>query len=195
MFVVAGGLMVILAALWAVEIFMDTDMEPARNFFGPAGFAVAWVGLLGLYPALADRTPWLARTGVLFVVIGIVGTVGGALSAGSQLAGILAARPEWVDLFQLPLLIGIVLGFLTFSVVVLRTGVYSQIVGLLILAPAVMYPAVLVAVGIMGENYPYVLHIVHNSAEALVLLGVGFFLRSTGLPTDRSEPAPEPTTK
>lgn len=192
MFLVAGGLVAIVAMLWAAELAMDMATSEAKGFFGPAGFAVAFVAMFGMYTALADRTPWLARAGVLFAVVGFVGTSMVALATASQLVGLIQTRPAWVDLVQRPFLIGIVLGFLTFGVAVLRTDAYSRPTGLLLLGPAIMFPSTLVAVAVWGGgDFPYVIHVIHNSAEALALLGVGYLLRINGVPTERAEPAPD----
>lgn len=192
LFFVAGGLLAIVAGLWAVEVFMNTDMKLAR-IVAPAGMAVAFVGLLGLYPGLVDRTPWLARAGAFFAAVGVVGTGVIAVIAGSQLLGIILARPTWANLFELPLLIGIVLGFITFGVASLRTDAYSRAVGLLLLVPGILFPAVLVTVSVMGGDFPYVVHVIHNGADALVLLVVGYLLRPKDMPTDRAEPTPDTT--
>jgi hypothetical protein len=187
MFLVAGGLWVILAALFTAEAFMDMPTSAAQSFFGPTAYGVAFVGLLGLYTALADRTPRLARAGAIFVVIGIVGAVVLALSAGSQLTGIIEARPAWDTVFNLPLLVGVVLGFFTFGVTSLRTDVYSRSVGLLLLGPAVMFGAVIVGSGLLGNSFPHVVHVVHSSAEALLHLSVGYLLRSESTTADHPE--------
>lgn len=189
-FLVAGGLWVVVATLFAAEAFLDTDTSTAQSFFGPAAYGVAFVGLLGLYPALADRTPRLARAGAIFVVVGLVGAVVLAVSAGSQLTGIIEARPAWDIAFNLPLLLGVVLGFLTFSIASLRTDAYSRPVGLFLLGPAVMFGAIIVGSGLLGDGFPHFVHVGHSSAEALLHLTVGYLLLIEDVPTSRAEPAP-----
>lgn len=194
LFVGAGGLLAILAALWAVEVFLDTDTSILRNVSGPAGMAVAFVGMLGLYPALADRTPRVAGAAALFAMAGIVGTVARVLAAGSQLLGLVAARPAWVEPFQLPFLIGIVLGFITFGVAVLRTDVFSPTIGVLLLVPGILFPVVLgTVIAFADGSFPYVIHVLHNGADAVALLGVGYLLRLNDVPIDRVKPTPDTT--
>lgn len=194
LFLIAGGLLAIMATLFGVDVFMNTDTQVARNFFGPAGMTFAFFGMLGLYPALANRTPWLTRAAALFTVIGIVATSVSSVVAGSQLVGILDAQPAWVGPIELPFLIGIVLGFITFGVAVLRTDAYSRTVGLLLLVPGILFPVVLGTVIAMAEGgFPYVIHVFHNGADALALLAVGYLLRPKDVPTGRAEPSPDTT--
>lgn len=194
LFFVAGGLVAITTALWAVEVFINTDTQVTRGVFAPAGMAVAFVGMLGLYPSLVDRTPWLARAGALFAGLGIVAMVANVVAAGGQLVGIFDARPAWVDPFQLPFLIGIVLGFITFGVAIVRTDVYSRTVGLLLMVPGILFPVVLATViAFGGGDFPYVIHVLHNGADTLVLLSVGYLLRETIMPTNRPEQTPDTT--
>lgn len=189
-FLVAGGLWVILAALFAAELFLDMAMSEAQSFFGPAAYGIAFVGLLGLYLALADRTPRLAGAGALFVGIGTVGAAVLAITAGSQLMGLIEARPAWDTTFNLPLLVGVVPGFLTFGIATLQTGAYSRSVSLFLLGPAIMFGAVLVGSGLLGDSFPHWVHVGHSSAEAVIHLSIGYLLRTEGVPTDRAEPAP-----
>lgn len=194
LFLVAGGLLAITTALWALEVFVNTDTEVTRGVFAPAGMAVAFVGMLGLYPSLVDRTPWVARAGALFAAVGIVGMVGRLVAAGGQLVGIYDAAPAWVDPFQLPFLIGIVLGFITFGVAIVRTDVYSRTVGLLLMVPGILFPVVLATVIVFGGgDFPYVIHVLHNGADTLVLLGVGYLLRDKTIPTNHPEQTADTT--
>lgn len=58
LFLVAGAMFFVFAAMWGVEAFLNRSAP--KNIFGPAGFAFAFLGMLGLYPALADRSRRLA---------------------------------------------------------------------------------------------------------------------------------------
>jgi len=194
LFLIAGALLAVTTALWGARVFMNMELEVMRGFFAPAGMTFAFLGLLGLYPALATQTPWLARAAAFFTVVGIVGTSMRAVVAASQLAGILDARPAWIDPFEPLLLVGIVLGFITFGVAVLRTDAYSRTVGLLLLIPGILFPVVLGSIIAMAEGeFPYVIHVLHNGADALALLAVGYLFRLEDVRTGRAEPAPEMT--
>ncbi|MFC7007381.1 hypothetical protein [Halalkalicoccus salilacus] len=70
-FLVAGALLVVFAVLLGVEAFMGRSAP--EDLFGPAGFLVAMVGLLGLYPTLVDQTPKLARVAAGFAAVAAVG--------------------------------------------------------------------------------------------------------------------------
>jgi hypothetical protein len=49
--------MAIVAGLLAVEVFMERGVGTLLGMGGPAGFGVTFLGLLGLFPTLVDRTP------------------------------------------------------------------------------------------------------------------------------------------
>src|SRR6056297_1577926 len=83
LFSLSGGLFVVFAALWAAYAFTGLSSEIVQDVVGPAGWSAAFVGLLGLYPAIADQNPRLATAGAIFAVLGLIGgtiaTVGNLL--------------------------------------------------------------------------------------------------------------------
>jgi len=192
---IAGGLFAIVAMFWAAEVFLNMGMEIAREFLVSASGIFVYIGLLGLYPALIKRTPWLARAAALFTVVGLGGASVRAVVYASQLVGILEAQPAWFDALQLPLFIGIVLGYITFGVAVLRTDAYSRTVGLLLVVLGILFIGLLATIIAMAGNYPYVIQVLYNGANALVLLAIGYLLRVKDVPTDRAEPAADTTAR
>jgi len=72
---IAGGLFAIVAMFRAAEVFLNMGMEIAREFLVSASGIFVYIGLLGLYPALIKRTPWLARAAALFTVVGLGGAI------------------------------------------------------------------------------------------------------------------------
>ncbi|MFC6784525.1 hypothetical protein [Halobaculum halobium] len=184
LFSLAGGLFVVFAAFWAAFAFTDLSSEIVQNAVGPAGWTAAFVGLLGLYPALADQNPRIASAGAVFAVFGLVG---GTFATGGNLLlliGVLSELPAWLAPLQLPLLIGIVFGFLTVGLASLRTSVMPRRVGVLLLIPAAVFVVNIVRVGTLGSTTPIWAPFVLGSGQALALLGIGYSLRAVAFPAD-----------
>lgn len=119
------------AALVAYNIAAGTEqfMELGQAFVG-AGWTAAFIGLIGFYPDLAERTRWPARIGAVFAVIGGIAMAVMALTSLSYFTGLVSGGFEDVGMFFLPpVFVGIVLGFGSFGVAVLLTEVYTRSVG------------------------------------------------------------------
>lgn len=191
LFLVAAALWIVVAALYGAEVFLNRAMEVLLGMFGPAAFGVALVGLLGLYPKLADWRPPVARGGAVFIVLGVVGATILAVANLGQLTGMLADQPAWVTAFNFPLLAGVVLGFGTFGIASLWSGTRPRILGLLLLWPAVAFGAIIFGNIILGQSYSHWIHVGHSSTEALAMLALGYVLRTGETPTDHAEPVPD----
>lgn len=190
LFFVAGGLLVVFASLLGLQSFTGTSVP--EDVFGPSGFAVAFVGLLGLYPVLVEETPWSARAGAFFAA---VGTVGAAVTAGGSLGAALGVLPDeppaWVGIFMVAMVVGMLPGFVTFAVATLRSSVYPRALGLLLLAPPVVF-----AVMLSGTLHAVVDDALANfflsSGQALSHLAIAVTLRARGITGDRRDTAAEP---
>lgn len=191
LFLVAGGLLIVFAALLGVEAV--TDRAAPEDIFGPGGFAIAFVGLLGLYPTLADKTPWLARVGALFAAVGSVGAAGTSLGSLGSFMGVLPEDPPaWAAIFMLAMVIGMVPGFISFGVASLRTDIQSRTTGFLLLIPAIIF-AVMFSGTVHSVVNDSLANLILSSGQALSHLAIGLTLRSQGLATDRPEPAADAT--
>jgi protein-S-isoprenylcysteine O-methyltransferase Ste14 len=69
LFLIAGGVLIVYAALTGLEAFLDITVEQKGL---EVGHVIGFLGLLGLYPTLADRRPWLARAGAVAAILGVV---------------------------------------------------------------------------------------------------------------------------
>jgi len=186
-FLLAGMILAINAAIVAAEVVAGVEnWRTLGQIFVGAGWTAAFIGLLGLYPGLADRSRWLSRAGAFFAVIGaIVFAVMGVASVGYY-TGILAGdMTALVPLFLPGVVLGSILGFVTISVASLRTDVYSQTVGVLLLIPPTLVILNLIT-GITGiESATATLAIVIG--DTLAMLAIGNVLRKGEVPTDHPE--------
>lgn len=189
LFFVAAGLMGIVTGLFAAEVFMGRGVDTLLSIAAPAGFGVALLGLLGLYPTLVDRTPRLARAGAIALGIGVAGALILVVGGAGELVGLYAEAPGWVDAANLLLLIGVILGFGTVGVGVLRTGTHSRTVGLLMLWSPIVFGGIIIIVGtfILGATFPHWVHVGHSGSEALVYLGIGYLIRIGKRPADHTQ--------
>ncbi|MFB6136310.1 MAG: hypothetical protein ABEJ04_06085 [Halobacteriaceae archaeon] len=188
-FVGAAGLFAVFALLWGADAVTNIAPRPAVDVFGPAGWVLGFVGLLGLYPGLAERAPRTSRAGAVFTTVGVVGAATTAVVNLGQLTGITGEPPAWFAALNLLMLVGIVPGFLTVGVAVLRTDVQSRFLGMLLLVPALLFVVNVVRVTALGPRAPTGAPFVLGGGQALALLAIGVRLRTAETPTDR---APSP---
>lgn len=192
LFLVAGGLLVIFAASTGARVFADAGVSAVHSIFGPAGFFVGVLGLFGLYPALADRSPWLARGAVAIGTVPLVGWFVIAAAGIGSTAGVLPGAsvllpgPAFIAVFLLT-----ILAYVLFATTSLRADVHSRTVGLLLLAPAAVFLTLIVGTQVFRqvEWFEFVL----DSGHALAHLAIGGALRADGVPTERTRPAPDST--
>lgn len=167
----------------------ETWLILGQVFVG-VGWTAALLGLLGVYPDLADRSYWTARAGALFVVIGVVTFAAMAVTVLAYYAGIPPGTYEDVSLLPLPgVIIGSILGFVTFSVASLRAGVHSRRFGLLLLVPAVLVLTNILRFIAGFESTTITLVIV--ILDALAMLTIGYALRGGTATTDRPGRSPD----
>lgn len=190
LFLIAGGLFVLFAASNGVEAF--TTRSAPKDIFGPAGFAFAFVGMLGLYPTLVDKARWTTRIGAVFATIGLIASgITSLWHVGLWAAP--ATMPTLFAAFPVGMVIGQFLGYIPFGLASLRAGVHSRTVGLLLVAvPTVLAVMIVtVATGYATSGSAVVL----GGVQALIHLAIGYTLRRDGVPTERANPSVEPTTE
>lgn len=191
LFLLAGITFVVNAAVVATGIATNSDhlITTLGQTFVGIGWTAALLGLLGLYPGLAERSRWLVRAGGVLVAIGVVVFAAMAVASFLYFARIPDGEITAIVPLVLPgVILGSVLGFLSFAVASLRTDVYPRSVGVALLVPP-LFVVANVASGAVGIDSPYfVLAIVIGLS--LVMLTIGFRLRSSSRPTDRTEATP-----
>jgi hypothetical protein len=179
LFLVAGGLATVFAANTTLRTFAGTSYPVVQDVVGPLGFLLGAVGLFGLYPALAARTPTPARIAAAVAVVPTVGWfailvmgIGNTLGVLSYPTGPLAAIPVVVILTM-------ILAFGLFGITSLLAGVRSRVLGTLLLMESTMFLLLIL------NAVPFVLI---DVGHVLSLLGVGVTLRTEGVPTERTDP-------
>jgi len=177
LFLVGGVLLVVFAGVNIAQALTDPSAyENLHGTFGPAGFTFGFLGLLGLYPTLADRSPKLARIGAVCAALGAAGFAVLAVESAAGLAGV--EPPTVLQFFLLPATVGILVGFPAFAAATLRTNARSRTVGLLLLAPTVVFGVMLVGGAVLGGAAWGAA--VLSSAQALAYLAIGYTLRADG---------------
>lgn len=189
-FLFSGMLLLLFTVLAGLRGFTGFSPAPPLGVAtGGLGLLGLIVGFIGLYPRIRDSAPRLSIVGVGAVMLSAVGVLGAlGWAVVSVASGALSAQPPiWVAAaLPLALLLNTI-GFFLFSVVSLRTEVFSQTVGLLLLVPPVMWISLIVAGTTTDLAAPDFYTYVVISAS---LLGLGYLLRTESEPTDRAEPTP-----
>ncbi|MFT4884491.1 MAG: hypothetical protein ACI8U4_002007 [Natronomonas sp.] len=176
-FLIGGLIFVVDTALLVVHMYSGT--EPAA--FGQALVGTSWtaafIGLIGFYPSLADRSSRLAKAGLVFAAIGGITMAAMAVTMFGYATDILGGDPSNVALYFLPgVFVGVVFGFGLFGVVSLRTDLYSRNLGLLFLLLPLTFLFNL-GTGIAGFNpLAKVLGVV--VVLSLTMLAIGYLLRT-----------------
>ena len=189
-FLVGGLLMVVDTAIVAANIAAGDEglLALGQGFVG-AAWTAALIGLLGLYPGLADRSRWLSRAGAVFAAVGVVVFAVLGLTSLVYYLGIPGGEYSDVGMLFIPgVLIGSVLGFVSFSAATLRTGAYSRTVGILLLVPPILVITNILRFVAGFEAATITLAVVIG--DALAMLAIGYVLRSSPEPLGRPEPAP-----
>lgn len=183
-----GGVVIGHAAVNGVAAFTETTPPP--DVFGPAGYLLAVVGLLGLYPALAGRTPRLARAAAVVAVVPVVGWL---VILAATLGEVVGVVPAGVGTLPGGVLGGhlasLLLTYVLFGVAELRANVHPRPVGVLLLVAPAIWLAMLVGAAVAPDATvgPFLV----GGAQALVHVGLGTTLRSARL--GEETPATDPT--
>lgn len=177
LFLVAGGLLVVFAALLGVEAV--TGGSAPEDIFGPPGYAIAAIGLVGLYPLLAERSRWMAGIGAVAAAIASVGWTVLTVMSVLELTGA-AGAPEETVIGAVALGatgLGMVLGYPLLATTSLRSDDQPRTLGLLLLAPPVIFIAVFAVLApILGDSGGWGPFIA-ASAQAVAHLAIGTALR------------------
>lgn len=150
------------AAVRGIEAF--TTMAPPVDVFGPTGYVAALLGLLGLYPVLADRTPRISRVAA---GIAVLLSPAWALVAGWNVGEAVGILPSQTTVIPGALFMGLIVStfllYLLFGVASLRAGSQTRILGVLLMTPATLLVLLIVGGTLLSLD----------AATGGVLIGVG----------------------
>lgn len=188
LFLAAGALMGVTAALFAGEVVTGSELETLLGIAAPLGFSAAFLGTLGLAPTLRDRSPGLTRLGMAALAVGVVGGAILVLGHLAELVGLLARQPAPVDAANLLLVAGVIVGFGSYGVAGVWTGGTPGAVSWLLLWPAVVFGLLIIVVATfaLGLTLPHTVHVSHSVSEAVVYLAIGYQLGGGQSHADRA---------
>ena len=136
-FLVAGGSLVVHSVIHVLIAFTSVGYPFHHEFpFGVAGMILGFVGLFGLYPRLVARSRMLANIGAVVAGLGMVGWIG--LGLGTLIEELGATPPAWLDTVAPLVIFGVILGYLVFAIVGVRTETVSRTTALVVVTPALV---------------------------------------------------------
>lgn len=175
LFLIGGTLLVGHAAVQGIDAF--TDLSPPPDVFVTVGHLIALLGLVGLYPVLADRTSVTARAAA---VVAVVPLVGWTVMTSVKLLAVGGLVSSLTDTLPGPIIMLVVgstiLTYVLFGVATLRVGEGSRSVGLLVLSPAALIVVLLADAAVTGASAADGVFI--GGGLALSMLALGYRLRS-----------------
>ena len=185
-FLVAGGLFVLPAAASGFDSVTGTgiNLSPVVIFLF---LLVAFVGLLGLYPALAERGSLMA--------LGGVGTLAATAAIILSTFGVavlplgLTIGKSTALVIVVSIAVGAVLTVSTFGVACLRTGAHPRPVGISLLVAGAAMALMVAAMLLYGHSTPVWVSFVVNGLVATSLGASGYTLRLVDVPADNRESA------
>lgn len=197
-FLVAGIWLLFFVAYNGLQAFTSVGNSGFINaLLTVPGLIAGYLGLFGFYPQLADRVRRQTIAGAIVVVIAAICALGmllayiiTAIHPGFQLG---ANGPLEVLAFLLWLLMifTTTLGFILFSIAILRTGVPSRTVGLALIGPPIVFILNIGTALLLGPPSPDWVVFIISGMQAGAHLAIGVVLRTETVPTDRAEPAPD----
>lgn len=185
LFLLGGALYAVLVANRILATYTGTSFPQATVFATVAGILIP-LGLLGLYPALVERRPYLSPVAAAVAVVPILAwslvLVGNVLDA----TGVLTEAPGPLGLTPFVAMITFHLAFALHGVTVLLADVNPKAVGVLMLVTAIVFPLWMTVLSGLPS-------FVGNGVSLVTFLGIGLLLRNAGLPTDGVDTPAEPT--
>lgn len=174
-FLVAGGLFAFPVIVSGVNAVTGTEIavSPAVIF---TFMIVVFVGLLGLYPRLAERDSTLAKGGVGLLAVTAVITISGiGIFVGPT--GLLVGETTALAIV-LTVAVGSTLTVTMFGIGSLRTGAHSRITGIFLLVMAASVSFIVAIMLRYGHSSPDWVSVVVNGTVAMSLGSIGYMRRT-----------------
>lgn len=183
-FLVAGALFVL-----PTTIFGFGAATGAGNIVSPAVIfvllLVVFVGLLGLYPRLAEEGSTLALVGV-GLLSATAAVIVSTLAIVALPTGMSLGKPHILAIVT-TVVVGSTLTLGTFGVASLRSGTHSRSVGSSLLVMAAGNFSIFVAMLVYGDPTPAWVGFVVGGLFVTSLGSIGYVLRTETTPAERSE--------
>lgn len=179
LFLAAGGILVMYAAGNGLEAF--TDMTLTQKGL-ESGYVLGFLGLLGLYPALREHSPWLSRIGAAAAVSGFVAFSAFTINRVAGMLGLTSGDPPGWALFVVLAATGFIVGYLAFGVAILRTGTASRFLGFVLLVPAIIIVLMFAHIA-LGLDSPVTVFVV-SAGQAMAHIAIGSSLPASAEATD-----------
>lgn len=191
LFLIGGGLILGHAAIRGVEAF--TNVAPPPDIFAPAGYLLATLGLLGVYPVLAKETPAIARIAASVALVPLLGWMVIFLAAMAEILGLIASPSVVIPgAFYGVHLGAFTVAYLLFGLASLLGNRHSQTISALLLAPPLLFIVMVVIAAIAGDSAVGAFLV--GAGLAVAHLAIGLTLRNANARTDHDTPAGDLTT-
>lgn len=180
LFVVSALLLSVFATNSGLAEYVGTSYPAIQSFVGPAGFLFGSLAVLGLYPALIDRSPRLANVGAAFAAIAALGwfviTTMGLVEVvgGVELPSV---GPVAIVVF-----LSILVSYSIAGLSIVRFDAHPTLTGVFVLVPALMFVVLMARLG-----SPFLIDTGHTIGH----IGAAITLWSQGTSTGHTDTAPD----
>jgi len=184
LFLVGAALYAVFVASEILTTYKGTSIPQAETFASLATILIP-LGLLGLYPVLVKRRPYLSRAAAVLIVIATLCWSILVVGAGIlEPAGILTEPPGPLALTPFVGMTTLYLGYAVFGITVLLADAHPTVVGILLLVAAVVIPLFFTIL----SGLPL---FIGNIVNLVAYLAIGFIFLTAGVPTDGAETSVE----
>lgn len=185
LFLLGGAGVVTHAAIMAGRAFTNFNTPP--DLFAPTGHLIGFIALLGLYPAIVNRKPNLARVALLIGAVSVVNWLVLTVAQFLVVAGPWQSPPELLPgPFFVFLLVGSIIAYLLFGISAWQAG-SPRSVWLLVLGPGFFLAVLLLNSVFTGASAADGVFI--GGGTAASMLALGYRLRSWSPATLRTTDA------
>lgn len=178
LFLAAGGVLLVYAGTYGLEVLGGARYPGLQEVLLASGYAIGFVGLLGLYPGNRARVPVGARVATGAGAVALVGWLA-LLAAG--VGEVAMGSPTESDVlpgaFFVAHPVTMVLAYGLFAVAILRRGFHSRTAGRLLLVPPTLVVALLVGGIVYPGEFPLGAFVI-STGQGMAHMAVGYALRT-----------------
>lgn len=185
LFLIAGVVLIIYAALYGVEASMGLAYPDARDFLLPTGYILGVAGLLGLYPTYAERATKLLRVGAIMAVGSLVGWLALlAFSFGDVAGGNIPQSDILPGIFFMVHPMMMILAYSLFALAIIWADFNSWILSLFLLGSPILFIVLLMGPVIRSGDFPLGAFVI-SSGQAMTHLAIGYVLQTKSTSPER----------